>query len=155
MHPFGKSWASVFSLHHPEGYPIPHPSTGKGQDKESDPAQHLSRARSARESRTTWLHWRTRPGSPGIWSAAGTVCTGAQCAHLHQPYITKQTCEAACCLWAHPKLYELQPETKPFSHPLQKKKQKDNAPWSLKILHLHKLAVNVCSGKNWPELTRG
>ena len=37
MHPFGKSWASVFSLHHPEGYPIPHPSTGKGRDKESDP----------------------------------------------------------------------------------------------------------------------
>ena len=85
MHPFGKRWASVFSLHHPEGYPIPHPSTGKGRDKESDPAQHLSCARSARESRTTWSHWRTRPGSPGIWSAAGTVYTEARCAHLRQP----------------------------------------------------------------------
>ena len=85
VHPFGKSWASVFSLHHPEGYPIPHLATGKGRDKESDPAQHLSRVRSARESRTTWSHWRTRPGSPGIWSAVGTVCTGARCVHLRQP----------------------------------------------------------------------
>lgn len=80
----------IFSLHHQEGYLVLHLSTGKDQDTESDPARLLSHAKSARGSRTTWIHCITRPGTPGIWSAGGTVYTGARCARPHRHCKTEQ-----------------------------------------------------------------
>ena len=78
-----KSWVYTLSLHHQEGGLVLHPSTGKDLDVEGHPAQHLSHAKSTRESRTAWLHWTTLPGSLRIWSAGGSACIGAGYAHHH------------------------------------------------------------------------